>query len=225
MTTPAIALLDREDRAYEGSDEIVKWCPVCLENTVPLRDGSCGFCDTQLDGDVPTPAEPVVPRRRERRHNHGTAYTDEQIVARIQLWAQITGRPPSKRDWSPNQLRRQALKTRKQIDRLTRRLALYELGDFPAETTVRDRFGSLNAALVMAGYEPRATGREPKERTVEAPKPKTGPKALAEYMAAVEEARQADDPVSLKQALWTLALSAISEADRLDVVLGVSGND
>lgn len=236
--SPPITLLDRGDRAHQGSDEVVRWCPACLENAVPMRNGACGFCDTPLIlvGDLdelPLPAqerfdesalvdedrlpvEPRVPRRRERRHNHGRPYTDEQIIARIQLWAEITGKPPSKRDWTPTRLRSQALKTRENIEALIGLVTLYELGDFPSESTVRDRFGSLNAALVQAGFEPRTVGREPTTRVTSAPsKPRTGPQALEDYLAAVVAARERNDQAALKRALWDLAMSAITEADRL----------
>lgn len=42
----AVAMLDRDERANQGNPNITAWCPNCDERTVPLRDGTCGFCDT-----------------------------------------------------------------------------------------------------------------------------------------------------------------------------------
>lgn len=44
----AIALLERDERAHQGADESTMWCPECEERAVPMRDGTCGFCDTPL---------------------------------------------------------------------------------------------------------------------------------------------------------------------------------
>lgn len=167
-----------------------------------------------------TPAPERVPRRRDRRHRHGKAYTDEQIIARIQLWARLTGGPPAKADWTVAKLRSRATAARESIEAKLRLIALYELGDFPSETTVRDRFGSLNAALVLAGFEPRGTGRPPRPeneacaRTVA--KPKVGRSHLARYHKRTVELRDEwGDGPALKAALYELALSAIAEADRI----------
>lgn len=46
-----IALADRDERADEGSPEITMWCPTCKERAVPMRNGTCGFCDTKLEAD------------------------------------------------------------------------------------------------------------------------------------------------------------------------------
>jgi hypothetical protein len=237
-----IEVLEREARAHQGSDEITKWCPTCLERVVPMRNGSCGWCDAPLAGDEapppdqrpsvlvqdpahPSPApareqKPRVPRRvsrdgqrRDRRHRHGKPFTDEQIIGRIQLWAQIVGRPPAKADWNPSRLRLYAKRARDIIDKHLRAIALYELGDFPSETTVRARFGSLNAALELAGFEPRPTGRQPVS-DIPQRKPHVGAIALRGYVRDVERAREQDDPWALKQALYDLAMSAIAEGDR-----------
>lgn len=43
-----VAVLERPERAHLGSDDLTRWCPKCKERAVPMRDGSCGFCATQL---------------------------------------------------------------------------------------------------------------------------------------------------------------------------------
>jgi hypothetical protein len=164
-----------------------------------------------------------VPRRRDRRHRHGKPYSDEQIIARIMLWAKLTGDAPTKADWTPAKLRSRAAAAREEIERKLRLIALYELGDFPSETTVRDRFGSMNAALALAGFEPRPPGRPPRPdneacaRKVR--KPKVGQDALASYFKRTEKLREKwGDGQALKGALYELALSAIAEADRIQGV-------
>lgn len=239
-----VALLDREERANQGSDELTVWCPCCLERTVPSRSGICLFCDTPLTAEAiereresqpvviasKSPANeppagipavfpektPRIPRRRDRRHLHGRPYSDEQILGRIKLWAHVVGSPPSKADWTPAKLRRAAATARGVVERHLTRVALYEMGDFPSETTVRDRFGSMNSALVQAGFEPRPTGRPPVSGKGTGLRPKIGRPALAEYMEKVSELLDGDQ-AQLKHALYDLSLSALYLADRIAV--------
>lgn len=230
-------------RAHQGSEQITEWCPTCLERVVPMRDGTCGWCDAPLEaqdlvqageaaaqglvtarvgtpkesnGDKDVPA-PRIPRRRDRRHRHGRPYTDEQIIARIRLWAELTGEPPTKAAWTTAKLRKYAANARKIVEKHLRTVALYELGDFPSETTVRDRFGSMNGALVAAGFEPRSAGRPNRpENDPPIPKPKVGGAALCAYYSTTVEERLSDGGgPGLKKALYDLALSAILEADRI----------
>lgn len=44
-----VALLERDARRNEGNPQIVMWCPACEERSVPMRDGSCGFCGGALE--------------------------------------------------------------------------------------------------------------------------------------------------------------------------------
>lgn len=159
----------------------------------------------------------TMPERRERRHNHGTPYTDEELLDRVRLWKKLTGSPPSKGDWSPGQLRRRIAKAVLRVQALKERLAIYESGDFPNETTVRDRFGSLNSALVQAGFEARSVGREPNVRLPgNRPKPKVGVRHLRLYWGRVQECRQpAVSREELRDALYDLGLAAIAEADAM----------
>lgn len=276
----AIAVLDREERANQGSEDLTIWCPCCLERTIPSRSGICLFCDTPLTEEAierepsskltskfansvskfgnsgtadradkvdrarasraeaarvkfdsegarklitasnygkpkPEPT-PRIPRRRDRRHKHGKPYSDEQILARIKLWAQVVGSPPSKADWTPSKLKSAAATARGVVERHLTRVALYELGDFPSETTVRERFGSMNSALVQAGFEPRPTGRQPTTGTNIGTRPKIGRAALRDYMNHVTELLDGDE-AQLKRALYDLSLSALYLADRLSV--------
>jgi hypothetical protein len=45
---PPIVLLDRAERAREGNGELTAWCETCQERAVPMRDGTCGFCNTKI---------------------------------------------------------------------------------------------------------------------------------------------------------------------------------
>lgn len=163
-----------------------------------------------------TPARVRIPRRRIRRQRGKPGqrgYTDEQIIGRIQLWERLTGSPPAKADWSPSKLKRRAATVRGHIERHMKLLALYEMGDFPAEATVRARFGSMNAALVRAGFEPRAAGRQPTTGQGIG-RPQIGRDALERYIAAVQTNLDGDQ-TELKASLYELAMSAFWWADRL----------
>lgn len=180
-------------------------CPDC-KNETPERS-------------LPEPMTPVadlddMPEPVDRRHHHGSPYTDEDILARIRLWAKVTGRPPTKADWTPARLRDAASRAHNTVLKHVRTVALYESGDWPSETTVRERFGSMNGALIQAGFPPRETGRQPKsERPFR--KPPTGERALEDLYEAVRGARAAGVKPGLKAALYDLATSAIIEADRI----------
>ena len=48
----------------EWRAKYVVWCPSCREDTLPLRDGRCGFCDAKIaepdkkqSGSAPRPAD------------------------------------------------------------------------------------------------------------------------------------------------------------------------
>jgi hypothetical protein len=152
-----------------------------------------------------------VPPRRDRRHDK---FTDEIILSRIRLYEEITGAPPTKRDWTAAKLISDSKRLRERSEANIEKLLLYQAGDWPSETTVRERFGSLNAALVMAGYDPRATGRQPKAqrplRNMVA-----GDEGLDRLFERVEELRAAERGAALRHALYDLAHAAIAEADRL----------
>jgi hypothetical protein len=155
----------------------------------------------------------LVPRRKE---SGARRFTDEELLDRLHLWRAIVGRPPTMRSWDPSRLEdtiakgianlRERVATHRQIQ------DLYRAGDWPSERTVRDRFGSLNAALVVAGYSPRAQGRH--EPRLPRP-PQVGPEALAARVEAVERARLDGRKNPLRDALYDLAVAAMTEADRL----------
>lgn len=213
----------------EGNAELLEWCPTCVESVVALRNRTCPWCDTevieraplqavpdlpaadQIALEVITDEAPKIPPRRDRRHNHGKPYTDEQLVARIRLWARVTGAPPSKSDWTPSKLRLFAGAARARAAAHLRTVALYEMGDWPSETAVRDRFGSFSAALVAAGFEPRPPGRPPR---AEMPQLRTKPTRtrLADLFDELEVVSGRDRERE-KAVLYELAQCAIGLGD------------
>src|SRR4051812_7618108 len=77
---PPIELAARDDRAHEGSPDITTWCPKCEENAVPMKDGTCGFCDTQL---VEAPAEAWPHTNGTVRRQHGQHPDDERRPGQV----------------------------------------------------------------------------------------------------------------------------------------------
>jgi hypothetical protein len=108
FAAPPIELLPVGERP-QGSEDHTVWCPTCMERVLERGDGCCVWCDTPLGGDssltvveapvvglrnsttTPEPEPVRLPRRRDRGHRRGKPYTDEQVIARIQLWAKLTG--------------------------------------------------------------------------------------------------------------------------------------
>lgn len=171
---------------------------------------------------APTPAsepEPEldggVPDRRDRRHQHGDPYGSDLILERIRLWDEMHGAPPTKTDWDGPKLRILRARARARWETCCERVRRFEEGDWPSEATVREHFGSVNAARGQAGYAPVAAGRPAKSATPIL-RPKMGETALRTYFRGVASARQRGDTLALKAALYTLAMSAIREADRID---------
>lgn len=53
----AIWLAPLAERAHLGSPTLTAWCPTCRERALPMRNGTCGFCDSKLaapDGEPTT---------------------------------------------------------------------------------------------------------------------------------------------------------------------------
>lgn len=113
--------------------------------------GSCVVCGAHTDGSNGSAAAPRY------CHSHAamnpewrakiTVWTREIIVGRIQEWALLYGEPPAMPDWNP-------IKAREMRDEW--RAQRFEADDrWPWFMTVVKRFGSWNAAVAAAGFEPR----------------------------------------------------------------------
>jgi hypothetical protein len=159
-------------------------------------------------------ADAEFPRRRDRRARKGLGWTDEEIIERIQLYAELTGAPPTKLHLNPAKLLKAANKAAAKRQEHLDRLAFYRSGDWPSEATMRDHFGTFSAALVAAGFEARPTGRQPLGKVPTKPKPFTGD-ALALLWQRLEETRKEGDAEELRMALYDLGAAALTEADRI----------
>jgi hypothetical protein len=183
-----------------------------------VRNGTAATATTDVLGALGLrPDDPVaggVPPRRDRRHNHGEPYSNDLIIARIHQWAALYGAPPTKTDLDGPKLRRLADRAAQKAAAALERVTRFEVGDWPAETTIRDRFGTVNAALELAGY-PRVLPGRP-SRAGASTLPAAGESALRGYFRDVARARVTGDPFALKSALLMLAMSALREAERLD---------
>jgi hypothetical protein len=168
----------------------------------------------------------VIPSPRQRAGGSvkdgdgGNGYTHDEILDRVRLWALIFGRPPSRREWHVSEIRRQMARERVRLEHMERAESLYEAGDWPATTTVVNRFGSMNVALVAAGFAARGPGQQPDVPVVpgkpwSSRKPVYGEEPLNEAHERVREARAAEDEDGLANALIELAMCAFTEADRL----------
>lgn len=157
----------------------------------------------------------IVPRRPEKKRTQDKAWLPEEIIARVQLWALIVGRPPTRQDWHPSRRNASMEKLLARARAFTRMQWLYKQGDWPGIETVCNHFGSLNAALMIAGYEPRGPGRERGGSYLPRPAAEVGPEVIADRQQLVDKARATGDPDRLKLALYELGIAAMTEADRL----------
>ncbi len=102
-------------------------------------------------------ARTVFGRERERvdeprchpcSNEHRRKWTRETIVSRIQEWARLYGEPPAIPDWNPPQARHVNDEARARRFEEAR-------GHWPFHNVVFAVFGSWNAAIAEAGFEPR----------------------------------------------------------------------
>lgn len=157
----------------------------------------------------------VVTRRPEVKRTAAHPHDPEDIIAKVRLWALIVGRPPTRQDWHPSRRNASMEKLVARARAFTRMQWLYKTGDWPSVETVCNQFGSLNAALMVAGYEPRGPGRERGRGYLPRPAPEVGPETIADRQAGVDRARECGDKDALKLALYELGIAAMTEADRL----------
>lgn len=164
----------------------------------------------------------TIPERIERRGGDNEGWSPKEILDRVKLWALVCGRPPAHADWNPSKLRRSEERLLFRARRHARLIELYEAGDFPSPWTVREHFGSMNAALVAAGFDPRSAGRQPGPVVPGAPAKRYGPEHLDSALTRVSNARQArmreksvEAEAELATSLIELATAAFNEAEQL----------
>jgi Homing endonuclease associated repeat len=139
-----------------------------------------------------------------------------EIVDAIQEWARRYGSPPTMSDWEPSRARRNGHEWR---------VVRYARGDWPSARTVRKHFGTFNAAIEAAGFQPRRSGHAPAEIAEQhraivevrrtAPDSRAGAAELTRYIRRVAAARSQLDPVALRDSLLDLASAALRWSDEL----------
>lgn len=117
--------------------------------------GACEVCGAPTDGSngragAPRYCQAHIGANEEWIASR-TKWTRDLIVVRIREWAELHGEPPSVLDWSPYDARR--VNDESRATRFER-----AAGYWPWFMSVVDRFGSWNAGIVAAGFEPRAVG-------------------------------------------------------------------
>lgn len=170
------------------------------------------------DGDGPIYDFSGPRRTRTRR-----PYKDEEIVAAIKAWNEAHGRPPTSTDWNPAARRKFAKNLVAKARQHLGLARMFEEGPWPSVQTVRVHFGSMNAALVAAGFEPRAPGRQP----VREPEPITreaneiartegvSEDRFRRLVARLVEAKRAGDTLAQRALWYELAEVAVTLGDRL----------
>lgn len=122
--------------------------------------GHCADCGCRVyDGGA-------VPNQRrcqecERRHKRETAR--ERIISAMRDWESRYGSPPAANDWNLGQLR--DLQKRFHSETIAIAEARHEEWKWPHVSAVQSVFGSWNAAIAAAGFEPKKPGhrRNPRQ--------------------------------------------------------------
>jgi hypothetical protein len=162
----------------------------------------------------------AIPERLDRGNMRGPAFKSGELLERLKLWALIVGRPPSEIQWGhPARIRGLIGRLRHRLQTHLDCLELYEQGDWPSYQTIVSRFGSMNAALVAAGFEPRGRGKQPQEELdAEMATARSNGRrreSLEEAYERVGAARSEGDEEQLHDALVATAIAAFNEAERI----------
>lgn len=193
-----------------------------------LLDDACDFAEEVVQenpGDESGVIYDFDGPRQDRRRRH---YTQEEIIAAIRAWNDAYGNPPYASDWNPAKRRFYAHNCLKKARWHLNRARAFEEASWPSVQTVRLHFGSLNAALVAAGFEPRAPGTQPRENgpdntlrleANEITRAEIASEArFRSLIGRILEAKQAGDPEA-QQALWyEMAEVAVVLGDRAGAV-------
>jgi HNH endonuclease len=86
--------------------------------------------------------------RKPERQSRPRRFSKDEIIAAIDAWVRIHGKPPVTADWDPSRARRSGQDWR------ARR---FEQGEWPSVPMVRRQFGTFAAAIEAAGYRPGRT--------------------------------------------------------------------
>lgn len=122
--------------------------------------GVCA-CGSPTDGSSGPGKAPKRCQRCERSYQRTdeyraarTVWTRERIIAAIHWWADTYGEPPASNDWNPAE----AYDYLHDTERAMRAIRHLDEGLIPWFTTVVERFGSWNAGIAAAGFQPRRAG-------------------------------------------------------------------
>ena len=113
------------------------------------------------------------------QHRQTERWTPDAIVLAIQQWARENDAPPAQADWNPHRARVH-LRDEDRARRFERGRAE---GAWPSFSTVVRRFGSWNAALRAAGFEPRPPGSAGRSRAAKPAHPRVHRRDLASVEA------------------------------------------
>lgn len=125
-----------------------KWCSETCRKA--QYDKTCIDCGARISGTDPGKASGRCVVCSSRLTGAAcTVWTREAIITAIQAWAAEYGEPPATADWFPPKAR--AINDPARAER-------FELaaGRWPWKSAVERQFGSWNAAIAAAGFEPRA---------------------------------------------------------------------
>lgn len=113
--------------------------------------GRCVECGGATDGSNGRDAAPerCLPCAMAHRSRESEPARREYQIARIQEWARLHGEPPASADWNPTQSRHMHDEARAER---------FKEGGWPWATNIIATFGTWNAAIRAAGFEPRASG-------------------------------------------------------------------
>jgi hypothetical protein len=101
--------------------------------------------------EVPRRPARVRPELVARTSGRRPTYTREQIIDALQRWTALHGSPPTRADWEPSRARRMGHEWR---------VVRFHTGEWPTTRMVCRWFGTFNAAIEAAGFQPnRAPGR------------------------------------------------------------------
>jgi hypothetical protein len=134
----------------------------------------------------------------------------DSILESIRAWVDRYGETPGMADWEP---------ARARASGQWWRVARFYAGDWPSITTVRHHFGSLNAAVREAGFEPRPRGahasRPPNASSADTLAGDVALAAIVMRVRAVGQARLTADRTAFVEALRDLSSECLNLADRL----------
>jgi hypothetical protein len=131
-----------------------KWC----DNNCRRRHAYVGTC-VNCGASTGRRHADSIPNERcvSCAHEQSRIWTRERILADMDDWFELFGTPPTATDWNQSRARAQGWIWRVERYEDTGR-------DWPQLSAVQDVFGSWNAAIVAAGFEPMLDGHKRIER-------------------------------------------------------------